>query len=149
MSEHGAGPPDSRPGDAKGADALEMAARLRRRQEAESAQAAVLLDVFVRDAQLAGIEPERLTARSYSGDTRYRTNVTGWYLKRDKSVGVGLDGSFYVLHAPGSVLALVRGVTILPSSPPLELGRGGRDGESIPLAEAIARRLAGGNTWGK
>lgn len=126
-----------------------MAARLRRRQEAESAQAAVLLDVFVRDAQLAGIEPERLTARSYSGDTRYRTNVTGWYLKRDKSVGVGLDGSFYVLHAPGSVLALVRGVTILPSSPPLELGRGGRDGESIPLAEAIARRLAGGNTWGK
>lgn len=140
--------PDAWSNDPKGDDAIEMAARLRRRQEAESAQAAILLTTFVRDARIAGITPERLTARSYSGDTRYRTNVTGWYLKRDKSVGVGMDGAFYVLHAPGSLMALLRGVTIPPSAPPLELGRGGRDGESIPLDQALARRLAGGNSWG-
>ena len=135
--------------DPRGDAALEMAARLRRKQQAESAQAAVLVAQFARDAALAGIAPERLTARSYSGDGRFKTNVTGWYLKRDKSVAVGTDGQFYVLHAPGGLVARLKGVSLEPSEPPLELGRGARDGESMPLADALAKRLAGGNSWGK
>ena len=126
-----------------------MAARLRRKQQAESAQASVLVEKFALDAHVAGITPERLTARSYSGDGRMRTNVTGGYLKRDKSVAVGTDGKFYVLHAPGGLVARLTGVSLEPAEPPLELGRGGRDGESMPLADALAKRLAGGNNWGK
>ncbi len=130
-------------------DPLEMAQRLARRQAAESSQAALLIAKFVQDAMAAGITPERLMARSYSGDGVYRTNVTGWYLKRNRSVGVGTDGSFYVLHCPGGLSARLKGVTLEPSDPPLELGRGARDGESIPLVDALALRLEGGNTWGR
>lgn len=135
--------------DARTEAALEMAARLRRRQLAESAQAAVLIRSFVDDAKKAGITPIRLSARSYNGDGRYRTNIIGWYLKRDRSVGADQNGEFYVLHAPGSFTSHFVGVTLEPSEPPLELGKGGRDGESLPLADALAKRLAAGNDWPK
>jgi hypothetical protein len=134
--------------DPKAEAALEMAARLGRQRAAESARAQRLVEQFAQDAAAAGITPVRLTARSYNGDGRYRTNITGWYLKRDRSIGVGTDGNFYVLHAPGGLSALVRGVTLTPSEPPLELGKGARDGESMPIADALARRLEGGNAWG-
>jgi len=126
-----------------------MAARLRRKQEAESAQAALLVAQFARDAVAAGITPERFSARAYSGNTRYRTNITGWYLKRDKSIGVGTDGAFYILHTQGGLNSRLRGVTLLPAEPPLELGKGAKDGESMPMAVALAKRLAGGNTWAR
>lgn len=134
--------------DPKTDAALEMAARLGRRQAAESAQAKRLVEQFARDALAAGIAPTRLTARSYSGEGRYRTNVVGWYLKRDRSIGVGTDGSFYVLHCPGGLAARLKGITLTPTDPPLELGRGARDGESMPIADALAKRLAGGSSWG-
>jgi hypothetical protein len=134
--------------DPKADAALEMAARLGRQRAAETAQAQRLVEQFAADAAAAGIEPVRFTARSYNGDARFRTNITGWYLKRDRSIGVGTDGNFYVLHAPGGLHSLLRGVTLSPSEPPLELGKGARDGESMPMAEALAKRLAGGNAWG-
>lgn len=130
------------------ADAFELAARLDRKRDAESRQAAVLVAQFAVDATAAGIEPVRLSARSYTGSARYRTSTYGWYLKRDRSVAVDTDGQFYICHAPASVLSLVRGVDIHPSDPPLELGKGARDGESMPMADALAKRLAGGNSWG-
>ena len=107
-----------------------------------------MVEQFARDAVDAGIRPVRFTARSYNGESRYRTNVSGWYLKRDRSIGVGTDGKFYVLHAPGGLASLLRGVSLSPSDPPLELGKGARDGESMPMADALAKRLAGGNDWG-
>lgn len=102
---------------------------------------------FARQAVAAGIPTERLTARTYGGGTRYRTQVEGWYLKRDRSVGVDTDGTFYVLSVPGSLLGRMRGAVVPPADPPLELGRGARDGESIPLADALANRLAAGAAW--
>ena len=127
-------------------DAFELAARLERRRQSESAQAAVLVAEFARDALAAGIAPERLTARAYTGSTRMRTNLTGWYIKRDRSVGISVDGLFYLLHAPGSVRGWLSGVVLEPADPPLELGRGARDGESMPLSEALAKRMEAGNT---
>ena len=126
-------------------DAFELAARLERRRQFESSQAAVLVADFARDALAAGIVPERLTARAYTGSARMRTNLTGWYIKRDRSVGISVDGLFYLLHAPASLRARFSGVTIEPADPPLELGRGARDGESMPLSEALAKRLEAGN----
>ncbi|WP_228373359.1 hypothetical protein [Demequina gelatinilytica] len=129
-------------------DRLEMAAALERRRQAESRAAAGLIEAFVRDAEAAGLAPETLTARTYDGRSRIRTHVTGWYLKRDRSVGVGTDGSFYVLSTPGGLMERLRGATLAPADPPLELGRGARDGESLPLQEALDKRLAGGDSWG-
>lgn len=129
----------------RAADAFELAARLERRRQSESAQAAVLVAAFARDAVAAGITPERLTARGYTGSARMRSNITGWYIKRDRSVGIGTDGLFYLLHAPGSLRGRISGVVLEPSDPPLELGRGARDGESMPLSEALAKRIESGN----
>ena len=113
------------------------------RQRAESARARVLIGEFLADARRAGLEPERLHVRSYDGRARYRTPLRGWYLRRDETVGIDTDGGFYVLTAPGSLLAHVRGVTPAPQDPPLVIGAGGKDGESIDLKDALARVLAG------
>src|SRR3954467_10591570 len=69
----------------------------RLRGEQESAQAQVLIDRFVAQATQAGLPTEELTARPWSGRGRYRTGAVGWYLLRNRSVGVGVDGGFYVL----------------------------------------------------
>lgn len=126
---------------------LRRAQALERQQAAESKQAAALLADFVEQARALGIEPERLNARSYDGRSRYRTNTEGWYLKRDRTVAAGTDGSFYILAVPASITSMLRGAPLTPSPPPLELGKGGRDGQSIPLPEAIEKRLAAGNDW--
>ena len=113
----------------------------RRAREAEAARA--LLAGFVADARERGLEPEPLRARAFDGSATYRTPLRGWYLRRNRSVAVGTDGEFYVLSVPGSLVARVRGTTVEPSDPPLVLGKGGRDGESIDLADALALVLDG------
>lgn len=128
-------------------DRLAMADALERRRQAESREASVLIAQFARDAAAAGVRAEVLTARSYNGQSRVRTQVTGWYLKRDRSVGVGTDGLFYVLSTPVGLRERLRGATLSPADPPLELGRGARDGESLPLVEALRKRLDAGSDW--
>ena len=90
-----------------------------------------------------GLAPEPLRARAFDGTATYRTPLRGWYLRRNHSVAVGEDGEFYVLSVPGGVRARLRGVAVEPSDPPLVLGKGGRDGESIDLADALALVLDG------
>lgn len=131
----------------RGQDAFALAARLDRLRQAESAQAAALVSAFAAQAKKAGIEPERLSARPYSGRTLLKTNVVGWYINRACSVGVSVEGDFYLLHAPGGVSAWFKGVHLEPSDPPLELGRGARDGESMPMDTALATRLEAGDSW--
>lgn len=120
---------------------------LERQQAAESKQAAALLADFVKQAQARGIAPVRLYAKTYDGRSRYRTTTDGWYLKRDRSVAVDADGRFYILSVPASLTSRLRGADLTPSDPPLILGKGGRDGQSIALTEAIENRLAAGNDW--
>jgi len=127
--------------------AFELAARLERQRQSESLKAAVLVRGFAEDAKAAGIEPERLTARAYTGRSLLKTDVTGWYINRACSVGVGIQGDFYLLRAPGGWSSRFKGVHLEPSDPPLELGRGARDGESMPMHKALAIRLAAGNSW--
>lgn len=114
---------------------------LARAQAGESARARALLAEFVAEAGRRGIAPVRLRARSYDGRHRYRTSVLGWYLKLNESVAVGTDGEFYVLGVPASLGALLTGAVVTPSDPPMVLGKGGRDGESIDLPDAIALTL--------
>ena len=115
---------------------------LERKRAAQSRQARELIDSFVRDATARGIAPVQLAARNHAGRARYRTGLRGWYLRRNETVAVGTDGEFYVLSVPASLRARVRGATPAASDPPLILGKGGRDGESIDLADALARILA-------
>ena len=133
------GPPEWR--DERSAAASAKADALERRRLGETAQARGLIAEFVRDALARGPKPVSLRVRSYDGRSRYRTPLTGWYLRRNESVAVGTDGEFYVLSVPRSVRALVAGTSVPPSDPPLILGKGGRDGESIDPADALAIAL--------
>lgn len=123
-----------------------QAERLAARQDAEHARAEALLRRFVADAQAAGLAPEDLRVRGYGRRGTARTALKGWYLRVDRSVAVGTDGSFYVLTAPVGLLDRVRGVRPEARRPPMILGAGGKDGESVPLADVLERLLAGGRT---
>ena len=113
----------------------------RRRSEQESAKAQVLIDRFVAQATQAGLATEELTARPWSRGGRYRTGVVGWYLRRDRSIGVGLDGSYYVLVVAPQRFGRWRTVRLDPTPPPLQLGQGARDGESVALEALLEMRL--------
>ncbi len=113
----------------------------RRREAEESAKAQVLLDRFVARAKEAGLPTEQLTARPWSGRGRYRTGVVGWYLRPDRSVGVGQDGRYYVLVVPPQRFGRWRTVPVDPTPPPLQVGKGARDGESIALEALLEKRL--------
>ncbi len=127
--------------------AAERAAALERQRATESQQARRIVADFVEQAHARGLRPQLLTARAYDGRARYRTNVTGWYVRRDRSSGIGIDGEFYVLSVPTSWRARVTGVRVTPTDPPLVIGAGGRDGESMPLAELLRQRLDAGEEW--
>ena len=113
----------------------------RRRREQDSEKAQVLVDRFVARATQAGLATEELTARPWSGRGRYRTGVVGWYLRSDRSVGVGLDGSFYVLVVAPQRFGRWRTVPVEPTPPPLQVGQGARDGESVALDVLLEMRL--------
>jgi hypothetical protein len=117
------------------------AAALEQRKAAETAQARALLADFVQTMKARGIEPEALRAPVSGSGAAYRTTITGWYLRRNHSLGVDTDGNFYILATPASVKSRLLGVRILPSDPPLTVGLGARDGESMPLRQLLALRL--------
>ncbi len=122
--------------------AIHHAAAAKRQADAESVKAQAMLDRFVADAVAAGLAPEALRAYSLGGSKRtFRTNRRGWYLRRDHSIAVDVDGRYLVLavHVPWS--ALFTGATVADSAPPLVVGRGGKDGDAIDLADLLARRL--------
>lgn len=127
--------------------AAEHAARLDRVRASESEEARVMLAGFVRAARERGLPTVPLKARAMNGRALYRTGLTGWYLKRNGSLAVDEAGDYYVMSAPVSLAARVRGVTLQRSDPPLVVGRGARDGESMPLAELLALRLDADETW--
>ncbi|ROR72645.1 hypothetical protein [Bogoriella caseilytica] len=119
------------------------AERLQARQNAEHAQAEQLLRAFAEAAAQHGLDAEELRVKGYGGGGTVRTALRGWYLRQDRSAGVSTAGDFYVLTAPLGLLDRVRGVRPEPSRPPLVLGAGGRDGDSIDLPEALERLLPG------
>lgn len=135
----------------EGNDAQERADyHVRRQQERrarESAKAQALLDEFVRTAVERGLPTTELTARTWKGKGRYATGVHGWYLRLDRSIGVDPEARYYSLLVPPRPLARFRGVEVAPSDPPLQVGEGARDGESIALRELLRLRLEAGTDF--
>jgi hypothetical protein len=121
------------------------AAALERRKAAETEQARAQLAEFVRKMKAAGIEPRPLRAPVVGSGTSYRTDLTGWYLRRNRSIGADADGNYYILGVPASLKARLLGVRISPSDPPLTVGLGARDGDSISLEQLLSLRLAEGD----
>lgn len=118
----------------------ELAAGARR---AEAARAQRLIDDFVAAAERAGIAPEPLQARLLTGQL-VRTDRSGWYLRRNRSIAIGTDGGYYALVIPGGWRERLRGAHLQPGQPPMVVGRGGKDGETGDLSFFLDRRLAEG-----
>lgn len=122
--------------------ARERAAALARQQAGETARARTLIEDFMQRVDRDGPPPVPLKARGFDGRS-YRTALTGWYVRGDRSCAVGVDGQFYVLRVPGGLAGRLRGVTVEASDAPMVLGAGGRDGDSVGLGDALERVLAG------
>lgn len=112
-------------------------------ERAESLQAQKLIDAFLAAAKAKGIAPHPLRATLYSGQS-VKTDKVGWYLRKNQSVAVGDDGSYYVLIVPGGFRERLSGVKLQPSPPPLVVGKGGKDGETGDMAEFLQLRLEPG-----
>lgn len=123
-------------------DALRRLELAEQAADREAAQAQQLIDQFVADAVAAGLEPRPLKARTLDGHV-VRTDRRGWYLRQNHSIAIDTDGGYHVLTVPGGWLARLRGVQLEPSRPSLQVGRGGRDGETGDLREFLAWVLEG------
>jgi hypothetical protein len=122
-------------------------AALERRKAAETEQARAQLAEFVRRMKAQGIQPRPLRASVVESGASYRTSVTGWYLRRNRSLGVDSDGNFYILGRPASLKARLLGVRVSSSDPPLTVGLGARDGESMSLEQLLRLRLEESDDW--
>ncbi len=124
------------------ADALRRLELSERAADLEASRAQVLIDQFIRDAAAAGIAPVPLRATTFDGH-EVRTDKHGWYLRRNRSIAIDVDGGYHVLTVPGGLKARLRGIKLTPTRPSLQVGRGGRDGETGDLAEFLAWVLDG------
>jgi hypothetical protein len=118
------------------------AAAVARVREVETRQARQLVAEFAAEAIRRGLPTQKLSAAAYNGRSRYRTGLLGWYVHPNRSLAVGVDGEFYVLGVPASLRARLLGARVEPRDPMLIIGKGAKDGESIPLRELLHRRLA-------
>ncbi len=109
-------------------------------ERGESVQAQKLIEAFLLEARQRGIAPEPLRATLYSGQS-VKTDKSGWYLRKNHSLAIGDDGSYYVLTVPGGLRERISGVKLRSSPPPLIIGKGGRDGESGDIADFLKWRL--------
>ncbi len=109
----------------------------------EAREAQVLINQFLIDAAAAGIAPVRLEANLLGGG-RVKTDQYGWYLRKNKSLAIGVDGGYYVLTVPGGWRERLFGATVASSQPVLVIGRGGRDGETGDLSEFLQWTLERG-----
>ena len=138
------------PGDwstRRGDAAAEHVAARERARATESLQAREFVEQFVREAVARGLQQTPLRARAYNGRSTYRTPLRGWYLKHNGSLAVDGDANFYVLSTATSVRARFAGTEVAPVDPPLIVGEGARDGESMPIQELLRIRLAAGDDW--
>ena len=123
------------------------AERLERARAEQTARARRMIEEFAAEATRRGMRTRPLLSRPGEGPPTYRTGLVGWYLNRDGSLGVTPDGGYYVLVSPSSLKARFLGVTLEPADPPLQVGAGGRDGESIALDALLELRLAARDDW--
>jgi hypothetical protein len=118
-----------------------------RAAEAEARRTAPMVAGFAEAMRSAGVEPTRLRARPYSGGGSLRTDVVGWYVRRDRRAAVGTDGRWYVLVVAPSLRGRLAGVHVEPSDAPLQVGAGGRDGDSVALDVLLRLRLEAGSDF--
>ena len=112
------------------------------KQRHESRAAQGLIDEFLLQAQRLGVEPGPLRATLLSGHS-VKTDKTGWYLRKNHSLAIGIDGGYYQLTIMGGLAERLRGAKLTATPPPIYVGSGGKDGETGDLTDFLERVLNG------
>lgn len=136
-------PPDLEQSRAKRAEQAEQLSELREqkmRQESKAAQK--LIDEFLVEAERRDLEPGPLRATLLSGHS-VKTDKIGWYLRKNHTLAIGLDGSYYQLTIMGGLVERLRGAKLTATPPPIYVGSGGKDGETGDLTDFLERVLDG------
>lgn len=131
----------------RGDAAAEHVAARERARATESLKARELIEQFVAEAVARGLQRTPLRARAYNGRSTYRTPLRGWYLKHNGALAVDGDANFYVLSTATSLRSRLVGAEVAPTDPPLVVGEGARDGESMPIGDLLKIRLEAGDDW--
>ena len=102
---------------------------------------------FVDEARERELATTSLRSKAQNGRTTYRTALTGWYLKRNGSLAIGVDGGFYIMSSPPSLRAdsPVRSSSPFRAATRRRRRRQGR--ESMPLEELLRLRLEAGDAF--
>jgi len=109
---------------------------------AEAARAQTFIDEFVATTTEQGPAPHPLKATTMDGVV-VKTDKVGWYLRTNKSLAIDTDGNYYSLVVPAGFMARFRGVQLVPTLATMQIGKGGRDGETGDLREFLAWVLDG------
>ncbi|MGC4853483.1 hypothetical protein ACLQ24_08810 [Micromonospora sp. DT4] len=85
-------------------------------------------------------------ARRRAAEQAQAAELVAWFVAEAARRGLPTTRlvAFHLLTVPGGLRARLLGVDPQPSPPPLVVGAGGRDGESIPLRTLLTRLLDGG-----
>jgi hypothetical protein len=109
MSDENDGPTESAAWRQKRRDAsAERLAALDRRKSAESRQAAEHVAGFVEQARARNLPTTRLRAGSLNGRTTYKTALEGWYIKRNRTLAIGVDANIVTASLKAVVSAVNR-----------------------------------------
>lgn len=108
----------------------------------EAIEAQKLIDEFVGEAKRRGMEPVPLKATTFDGHT-VKTDKRGWYIRQNHSIGIDEHGQYHYLVVPGGWKERLTGVKLPGTMPSLQVGRGGRDGETGYLREFLGWVLEG------
>lgn len=122
--------------------AAERARLLQARQAAEHERAGRIIALFLQVARAEGLAPVPLRVQGYGGGSA-RTELSGWYLRADQTVGIDTDGRFYVLSMRLSLREKLMGAKPVAEPAPMTIGEGGRDGDIVPLRFTLDRLLPG------
>lgn len=133
----------TRGGDA----AAEHAAARERITASESLKARQLVEHFGREGVARGSRRTPLRARAYNGHSTYGTRSAAGTSSANGSLAVDGDANFYVMSTATSFRARITGADVAPTDPPLMIGVGARDGESMSLEELLRIRLDARDHW--
>ena len=75
----------------------------------ESREAQKLIDEFVAAAKAKGVAAHPIRATLYGGQS-VKTDKVGWYIRKNESIAIGEDGSYYLLTVPGGLRERFTGV---------------------------------------
>lgn len=120
--------------------AIQRARMFQRRRGAKRTRATRIMGLFLKVTHEKGLRDIPLRVRGHAGGNA-RAPLRGWYLRTNRTVGIGTQGRYYVLLMLLSLTQRLRRVGPENRPIPMTIGEGGRDDDTVPLHLVLGRLL--------